>query len=292
MRAQTRYAQIVTVVAIVLAVAGSAGLAEQGKSAIPQKPDDRAIVHVLNRLGFGAAPGDVERVRATGLATYIDRQLQPERIDDREMATRLAAFETLSKTTQEMAQQYYLPAQMARREAQRQQAAQDPVGSDPAMTAPPQSDAARRDARREMMTPEQTEAIRMERQALTELMQAKVLRAAYSDRQLEEVMVDFWFNHFNVFSGKGQVRVYLNEYERDAIRPHVLGTFRELLQATAESPAMLFYLDNWQSSAPAGATTTAARANARAGLRNPNRIPARPAAVESSGRDDSSAHAR
>ncbi len=60
-------------------------------------------------------------------------------------------------------------------------------------------------------------------------MQAKLLRAAYSDRQLEEVMVDFWFNHFNVFSGKGQVRVYLNEYERDAIRPHVLGTFRELL---------------------------------------------------------------
>ena len=83
------------------------------------------------------------------------------------------------------------------------------------------------------MTPEQTEAVRMERQALTELMQAKLLRAAYSDRQLEEVMVDFWFNHFNVFSGKGQVRVYLNEYERDAIRPHVLGTFRELLQATA-----------------------------------------------------------
>ena len=110
------------------------------------------------------------------------------------------------------------------------------------MTAP-QNDA----ARREMMTPEQAEAVRMERQVLTELMQAKILRAAYSERQLEEVMVDFWFNHFNVFSGKGQVRVYLNEYERDAIRPHVLGTFRELLQATAESPAMLFYLDNWQS---------------------------------------------
>ena len=123
------------------------------------------------------------------------------------------------------------------------------------MTAPPQNDA----ARREMMTPEQAEAVRMERQALTELMQAKILRAAYSERQLEEVMVDFWFNHFNVFSGKGQVRVYLNEYERDAIRPHVLGTFRELLQATAESPAMLFYLDNWQSAAPEGARTAAPR---------------------------------
>ena len=126
------------------------------------------------------------------------------------------------------------------------------------------------------MTPEQTEAVRKERQALTELMQAKILRAAYSDRQLEEVMVDFWFNHFNVFSGKGQVRVYLNEYERDAIRPHVLGTFRELLQATAESPAMLFYLDNWQSSAPEGARTCrAAHGTARVNVsRNPNRMPA------------------
>ena len=125
------------------------------------------------------------------------------------------------------------------------------------------------------MTPEQAEAVRMERQALTELMQAKLLRAAYSDRQLEEVMVDFWFNHFNVFSGKGQVRVYLNEYERDAIRPHVFGTFRELLQATAESPAMLFYLDNWQSSAPEGARTAAPRPeNGRMSPRNPNRMPA------------------
>src|SRR6476620_4625377 len=70
-------------------------------------------------------------------------------------------------------------------------------------------------------------------------------------------MVDFWMNHFNVFVGKGQVRVYLTEYERDAIRPHVLGKFRDLLGATAHSPAMLFYLDNWQSAAPDGALTTA-----------------------------------
>ena len=274
MRASTRFVQIITVVGLATTVGGQAA---QVKSAIPQKPDDRAIVHVLNRLGFGAAPGDVDRVRASGLAAYIDQQLQPERIDDAAMAARLAAFDTLSKSTQEMARQYYVPAQMARRELQRQQAAQDPAQADPAMTAPPQDDAARRAALREMMTPEQAEAVRMERQALTELMQAKILRAAYSDRQLEEVMVDFWFNHFNVFSGKGQVRVYINEYERDAIRPHVLGTFRELLQATAESPAMLFYLDNWQSSAPEGAPTAAARQpNGRMNPRNPNRMPGRP----------------
>ncbi len=81
-------------------VAGQVG---QVKSAVPQKPDDRTIVHVLNRIGFGAAPGDIERVRALGLAAYIDQQLQPERIDDSELAARLAAFDTLSKSTEEMA---------------------------------------------------------------------------------------------------------------------------------------------------------------------------------------------
>ena len=87
-------------------------------------------------------------------------------------------------------------------------------------------------------------------QVLGEMSEQKLLRAVYSERQLEEVLVDFWFNHFNVFAGKGPTRIYLTEYERDAIRPHVLGSFRELLGATAHSPAMLFYLDNWQSSDP------------------------------------------
>jgi uncharacterized protein (DUF1800 family) len=81
-----------------------------------------------------------------------------------------------------------------------------------------------------------------------------VLRAIYSERQLEEVLTDFWFNHFNVDSRKGPVRFLLSAYERDAIRPHVLGTFRELLGATAKSPAMLFYLDNWMSADPNAAT--------------------------------------
>ena len=92
----------------------------------------------------------------------------------------------------------------------------------------------------------------MRRQAQIEvarLEQEKLLRAVYSERQLEEVLVDFWFNHFNVFAGKGAVRNYLAEYERDAIRPYVLGSFRDMLGATARSPAMLFYLDNWLSSA-------------------------------------------
>jgi uncharacterized protein (DUF1800 family) len=88
-----------------------------------------------------------------------------------------------------------------------------------------------------------------------DLAEGKLLRAIYSNRQLEEVLTDFWFNHFNVYLDKGADRFLITAYERDAIRPHVLGKFRDLLEATAKSPAMLFYLDNWQSrgsSAPAG----------------------------------------
>jgi uncharacterized protein (DUF1800 family) len=80
-----------------------------------------------------------------------------------------------------------------------------------------------------------------------DLSEAKLMRAVYSDRQLEEVLTDFWYNHFNVFLDKGADRYMVTSYERDVIRPHVLGRFKDLLLATAQSPAMLFYLDNWQS---------------------------------------------
>jgi len=83
-----------------------------------------------------------------------------------------------------------------------------------------------------------------------ELIENKLYRAIYSNRQLEEVLVDFWMNHFNVFNGKGQGRVFLTTFERDAIRPYVLGRFKDMLLATARHPAMLFYLDNWQSQVP------------------------------------------
>jgi uncharacterized protein (DUF1800 family) len=246
-------------------LAGTGGNAE--RSAVPGKPDDRTIVHVLNRLGFGAAPGDIDRVRRIGLQTYIDQQLSPERLPDAAMPDRLAHLETLTMSTRELASEYFVPALQARRAVQQQQAAKDP-----SMT--PDGTQTGAAARREMMTPEQNEALRMQRQTLSDLMQAKILRAAYSERQLEEVMVDFWFNHFNVFVGKGPVRLYLNEYEREAIRPHVFGKFHDLLQATAESPAMLFYLDNWQSAAPDGAPTLDRRiSDRRLDARNRGRLP-------------------
>ena len=233
----------VSACAVLLAVTVTS--VQTGSSGVPARPDDRTIAHVLNRLGYGPAPGDLERVRRTGLAAYIEQQLHPERLDDEGMAARLDGLQTIDKTSRELAQQYYLPAQMDRRERQRK-AAQDPSMAAAAPAAAPP-----------------TEAQRGERQMLVDLSHHKILRAAYSDRQLEEVLVDFWFNHFNVFAGKGVTRIYLAEYEREAIRPHVLGKFRDLLQAVAESPAMLFYLDNWQSAAPADASMMDSRAPAR-----------------------------
>ncbi|MGZ4860578.1 MAG: DUF1800 domain-containing protein [Candidatus Angelobacter sp.] len=103
------------------------------------------------------------------------------------------------------------------------------------------------------MKPEQRETVEamVQPQAvLGELAEAKLLRAIYSNRQLDEVMTDFWFNHFNVFIGKGPDRYMINAYEREVIRPHALGKFKDILAATAKSPAMLFYLDNWQSVGP------------------------------------------
>jgi uncharacterized protein (DUF1800 family) len=222
----TRSAAVV-VAATTLAAAPLSG------PAIPSRPDDKTILHVLNRIGFGARPGDVERVREIGLARYVDEQLSPQRIADTAMAARLAGFETLSLSSRQIAEDYYVPAQMARRQAQLAN-----------KSAPP--DAAQQQPR----TPEQMEMARKEREVIAELSEQKILRAVYSDRQLEEVMTDFWFNHFNVFAGKGATREYLTEYERDVIRPNALGRFRDLLGAVARSPAMLFYLDNWQSVDP------------------------------------------
>src|SRR6476660_1175529 len=233
-------------------------------SAVPKNPDDKAIAHVLNRLGFGPSPGDIDRVRKIGLEKYIDQQLRPETIADERMASRLADLDTLTRSSRELADDYFLPAQMERRRTQQQAASQ------PAEAAKD---------KRDLRTPAQTELMQGERRVITDLAQQKILRAVYSERQLNEVMVDFWFNHFNVFAGKGQTRNYLTEYERAAIRPHELGKFRDLIADTAKSPAMLFYLDNWQSAAPEGARTAAPNTRDRINSPNPRRPFRRPGPI-------------
>jgi uncharacterized protein (DUF1800 family) len=202
--------------------------------------DDAAIEHVLDRLGYGPRPGDVEAVRRLGLDRYVEQQLHPERVrENPALAQRLAELETSALDTETLLSKYELPRE-ARREIREKRAE---------MTGEP-SDEDRRRLRRELASKYGARMDGTPRQVVEELQAAKVLRAVHSTRQLDEVLVDFWMNHFNVFANKGPVKFLVGEYERDVIRPHAWGRFEDLLKATAESPAMLFYLDNFLSASP------------------------------------------
>ena len=206
---------------------------------------DERIVHVLDRLGYGPRPGDVERVRRMGLAAYIDAQLHPERTADDGIDAALATYRTLALTTADLLREYPRP-----RPGQAQRPA---PGAPPGETDPRQMFASGQRARAPA-------------RVVAELRAAKLVRAVSSERQLQEVMVDFWFNHFNVYAQKGAARWMLTSYERDAIRPHALGRFRDLVLATARHPAMLFYLDNWLSVRDGLVLQAGPNAGRRAGL--------------------------
>ncbi len=175
------------------------------------------FTHALDRLTFGARPGDMARLRQIGLKRWLDEQLNPGKIAENQvLEQRLQLIACLKMNIDEAARQFAIP--------------QD----------------------RKIVA--------------NELSEAKILRAVYSNRQLAELLDDFWFNHFNVFLNKGRDRYMVPSYEQEAIRPHVLGKFYDLLLATAESPAMLFYLDNWQSVGVQPAAYQAGIAKARRGL--------------------------
>jgi uncharacterized protein (DUF1800 family) len=176
-----------------------------------------------------------------GAESFINEQLHPERLDDAAVETRLAVLPTLSMTAVELIQRYPAPKQFeARTEAMKASGAE---------MAPLVQDTAR--------------------EVVIELGREEILRAVYSTRQLQEVLVQFWMNHFSIFAGKGPDKWMLTSFERDTIRPRVLGKFEDLLVATAQSPAMLFYLDNWLSSAPAPLRSALGE---RAGSRDPKRL--------------------
>ena len=178
--------------------------------------EDQKLLHLLNRITFGPSPGDLTRVKQTGIDRFIEEQLHPETIDDSDLEKRLEVLPTQRMASAEL-YQFYPPPQVAEQRANDKNA--------PPIFGRPQ-------------------------QVTGELVQQKLVRAVSSNRQLQEVLTDFWFNHFNVFAQKEADQWLVTSYEREVIRPRALGTFRDLLLATAESPAMLFYLDNWLSSSP------------------------------------------
>src|SRR5215468_2105016 len=202
-----------------------------GLQAVYAQPvPDRQVIHVLNRLAFGPTLEDFDRVKAIGVDRYIAEQLAPEATPEPfELAWRLAAFDTLKHNAVQLRQLY------------------GPLPSIRGFKFPSEFAKARR---------ERAQAI------VREAAQARILRAVLSRRQLQEVMVDFWFNHFNVFAGKDLDHLWIGDYERQAIRPFALGRFRNLLFATTKHPAMLVYLDNTLSTA---AGSPARRGN-RSGL--------------------------
>jgi uncharacterized protein (DUF1800 family) len=299
------------IVLILAAYAETASFSQQISS------DDR-IQQALNRLTFGARPGDVQQVKAMGLKKWLDLQLHPDRIPENPvLLEKLKTFDTLTMSSKELVRNYPAPGIV-----KQMVAGQIPFPSDPDRRmliqklvkrdeakqgdATPPPEAPNQEKLAQLLSPEEIRSLRtgtpQERLAALmalphdkqdevisalpqgmrqgifavappdmrrrieftggpaqvvarDLQEGKILRAVYSNRQLDEVLTDFWFNHFNVFLDKGADHYLITEYEREAIRPHVFGKFRDLLEATAKSPAMLFYLDNWES---VGAATPAA----------------------------------
>jgi uncharacterized protein (DUF1800 family) len=189
-------------------------------------PAEARARHLLDRLAFGPRPGEAEKLAAGGdaaLKAWIQDQMRPG--TDPRIDKQLEQLPTLAMDIPALQKAYPRPEAVAKQEGL------DPKGKDED-----------KEKLKELLPFEKRPA-RIEE----ELQSAKLVRAALSSRQLEERLVDFWFNHFNVDLGKGEARWFVTSYERDAIRPHVFGRFRDLLSATAQHPAMLWYLDNWMS---------------------------------------------
>src|SRR5688500_11017757 len=217
--------------AVSLAVPGA--LAAQTR----ELPADQQIIHALNRLSFGPRPGDVQKVRAIGLDKWIEQQLHPERIDDSRLDAFVARYPAINRSSNDLLRQY--AEELRERRQMRRNEPDNMSGAD--------SVAMRR---------ERQQRYNLTRQVVTQLQSSRVARAVASERQLQEVMTDFWHNHFSIYAQKGQAQpYYLNDFDRNVIRPRALSKFRDLLGAVAESPAMLWYLDNARSVADSGQPT-------------------------------------
>jgi uncharacterized protein (DUF1800 family) len=186
--------------------------------------ENKKAVHVLNRLAYGPSPASMGEIQSMGVAVWVQNQLHPDSIEDGVVEAKLANFQSLRMTTADRLSAYQPEAKLAKEQG---------------------LDLADPETRAKLL-----EALPMNalpRQMGLELVAAKLIRATESRRQLQEVLLDFWFNHFNVAAQKGAVRWMLASYEQEALRPHLYGSFRALLGAVAHHPAMLFYLDNWTS---------------------------------------------
>ncbi len=255
---------------LVVSLCGAALAVAGAKPKIPSSPlsAEQRAVHLLNRIAYGPRPGDVAHVLEQGEAAFLERQLHPASIDDSALDKRLSTIQTLGLSSLELAKLFPQPG-LVRRLVENGTLSRDDLpagyrlpGEEGAamMGRRPQLDVLGYELRRlaEPVRPPgrqarfgpSIEGVNPPQLVVAQLQAAKLIRVVESERQLLEVMTDFWFNHFNVFIGKGQVRNLVTEYERETIRPNALGQFRELLGAVAHAPAMQVYLDNSQSFGP------------------------------------------
>jgi uncharacterized protein (DUF1800 family) len=193
--------------------------------------DKQAAARLLDRFSFGAKLGEVDAVAKMGLDKWFEQQLAGDITDD-EVNTRLASYKTLSLSNETIANTYLNAGQLIRFAAKNGLLNRDSLQAD------------KKEYQAQVRMLMQQMNLRPLQELQTELINQKIIRAAYSKNQLHQVLTDFWFNHFNVSLTKGQCQQFIQTYERDAIRPNVVGSFSTLLNATAKHPAMLEFLDN------------------------------------------------
>ena len=236
----------------------------KGKLPITELTEDEAVLHAMNRLAYGPRPGDVEQVRQMGLEKWIEQQLHPETINDADLDQRLQRYPSLAMSSKRLLAEFPRPEQNAKQQGLTKEQAKDQYEQ--------QLKAKQQEAESQIIVTgndnldkaqQQLAKLQGPNRIIAELSMAKVDRAVYSNRQLQAVMEDFWLNHFNVFANKGDDKWFLTSYERDTIRPHSMGKFQDLLLATAKSPAMLFFLDNYLSADPAAVARQQAQKNLR-----------------------------
>lgn len=196
--------------------------------------DREAAAHLISRFSFGVRPNEVDAVLKAGLEDWFANQLKAD-LDDAALNDKLAGYESLKMTNEEIVKTYPKGGQVLKMAIKDGVIDRDSAKID------------KKDYKDEVKNFMQEKGIKPQAELLRQLVNQKILTAAYSNNQLREVLTEFWFNHFNVAASKGGVQQFVTTYERDVIRPNVLGKFETLLLATAKSPAMLAYLDNDKS---------------------------------------------
>lgn len=211
------------------------------------------VAHVLNRLTFGPRPGDEEKVKSMGIQAFIDAQLNPKSIPESSVVTeqlqrsanllQAPSSQLLAQFRQQQMKLKELKKQKDRDEEPKKQLAGAKIDGVSLNSEETKDDSAEPNDLKKQLK----QINELKKLFGLEVIGTKLVRAVDSPRQLNEVMTDFWFNHFNICMTKGVDRILVGAYEEQAIRPYVMGNFRELLGATMHHPAMMFYLDNAQN---------------------------------------------